>query len=410
MEAPRIPDDSSPVLLAFAPGVWGWPDFAGSPRYHLWTLAGMGWRVLYVEPPTRLRPAGRLWRAPDRAFAVLSPGRVAPFAARAAKRDRLAEAWRGLAGRQLARRALAALQSLGWKPDAYWLGAPWHSTVLEALPAGPPAVAHVYDELSLSPLLDEARSARLWRWERELLRSCASAFCSSRPQCDRREGVAERVVHLPNGVPRHFLHGASAPRPVPESARAALQRLEAMPRPRYGYAGVADLRLDPEMFRALLRMDREGSIAFLGKRDPSLDAAFASEIALHPRAAFFGDLPHDALPPLLRACDALLIGHRRMPFTDAMMPEKLCEYLATGRPVASVGLPEVAHAMRTSLAPPRLRVADEPEAWAREAFEAAGELDLRPDLQADRIAYAAEHTWDILGAKADRALRLLIGG
>lgn len=398
--------EDSPVILAFAPGAWRWPNIAGSTRYHLWNLAGLGWRVVYVEPPTKMRFATKVWSAPGRDFRVLSSGWTPPFGVRGAKSPAVGEKWRRKTAKSLAAAGIRACDSLRWKPDVYWFGAPWHGAILDALPPGPAAVNHVYDELCESPVLSDQQRSMLWSWERDLVSRCDLVLCSSQPQLDRRRDVADKAILLENAVKDSFYYHPGKAYQVTDAGRPFLKRMSAIPQPRVVYGGVADLRLNPELFRAVLRLLPEAHLVFLGTVDDSLDADFAAEMRKDPRVHLFGDVPYDVFPALYRMADVLVIGHKRMPFTEAMYPEKFNEYLAVGKPIVSVKLPEVARVVREHQAAGIVRLADTPEAFAAAVSQAIGESLSGDDRAAHkRVAVAQGKSWSDAADKADRHLR-----
>ncbi|MCB2156001.1 hypothetical protein KQI84_14060 [bacterium] len=393
--------NSGPCILAFAPGTWRWPEVCGSTRYHLWTLAGMGWRVLYVEPPVKFHTIGKTWKAPDRDFVVLTPGRIMPFGVRGIKNDQMAEKWRSVTSSQLASRAQRALKSLKWSPHVYWFGAPWHSEIIQHLPPGPVPVTHVYDDLSQSPIFNAMQREILWRWERELLRACNVALCSSMPQMEKREDIARRTFLLENAVKDSFIYQFK-PYDLDEKTRKIAARIDRLTPPRFVYGGVADLRLEPEFFRTILENLPTGNVIFLGRKEDSLDPALAADIEGNPRMHCLGEIPYSSYPGLYRMADVLLIPHKRMPFTDAMFPEKLIEYLATGRPVVSVGLPEVGRIAREAPYEGILRVADSPWEYLAAATVAMNDKDEIHEEK--RVEIARNHTWSVAGERAHREL------
>ncbi len=398
--------DSSPSIIAFAPGTWRWPDVYGSTRYHLWTLAEMGWRVLYVEPPVKVNLFSKTWSAPDRDFHVLSPGRVVPFAVRKVPNQKSGEAWRQRTSKALAARALESAKKLGLSFDVCWFGAPWHSAIHAALPEGFAGVCHVYDELALSPALEQPHRSLLWDWESELVTACHLSLCSSMPQFERRTKTARRCVLLENGVRDEWLDAEHPPR-LSAADAAVLERVRAMPRPIMLYTGVVDHRLDMRCFDAALTQNPEGSLVFGGHLDDSRNAAFFEEHDGDERVHSTGRVSPDVLLALCREADVLLIGHRRTPFTDAMLPEKLNEYLATGKPVVSIDLPEVARVAGESELPNAIRLASSPAEFGAEVREAC--IMDEPELAAERMRLASQRTWRTAAALADAELRALLG-
>jgi hypothetical protein len=400
------PGPRRPAIVAFAPGTWRWPEVYGSTRYHLWTLAGMGWPVLYVEPPNALRLSTSMWTAPDRPFHALSPGRVAPFAVSQIPGERIGENWRQVTGRQLWGRALEAVAQLRLGVGAYWFGAPWHSCLADLIERKDALrIVHVYDELSASPILSPVQSATLWGWERELLRGAHLALCSSLPQMSRRSGIAARTVLLENGVADGHL---ADPLP-PADARAAdlIAKAQAAPHPRIMYGGVADLRLDPALFELLAASCRPGSLLFAGSMDDSFPSDAKRRLARSPQVRMLGPVPYSAYPHLYREADVLVIGHLRNEFTESMLPEKLTEYLASGKPIVSVALPEVKRVCR-GLPPGAVRIAHTHGEFLEAVAEAAQDTD--PALAAARRSAAGTRTWSALGQRLQHEIETAMRG
>src|SRR5690606_22529372 len=134
-----------------------------------------------------------------------------------------------------------------------------------------------------------------------------------------------------NAVRDDFLRCPVPEFPAPE--REVLDALRKKPRPRVVYTGVADHRLDPKLFEEILKINEVASLNFLGIATDEFRRDF------HPSrpdaVAFFGSIGYSAIPALLREGDVAVIAHHRTPFTDAMFPEKLNEYLSSGLPVVS---------------------------------------------------------------------------
>lgn len=100
-----------------------------------------------------------------------------------------------------------------------------------------------------------------------------------------------------------------------------------------------------------------------------------------------GHVPHERLRELVRQADALLLPYSLNRYTEAVMPAKTYECLATGLPVVATPLPELAadFAGEMRFVPPG-------EEWAP-AVEAALREDT-PAARARRIALARENTWE----------------
>ncbi len=390
-------------IIAFAPGGWAYPEFAGSPRYHLWGLAGMGWKVLYVEPPKKLQLLTRMWKAPDREFHVLTPARVAPFGVRAVPNEKTGDAWRTKTAEGLVTRAQEAAKSLNMKPSLWWFGAPWHSAIAKLAPENVVKVAHIYDELSASPALEPHQRTLLWDWERELLRMMDTTICSSEPQMDRRVRIAPRLVMIENAVSEEHL--PENRKPPTQAATVLAAKVSRLPSPRLMYGGTVDLRLDEQMFTLLATSFQNGSLIFAGHYDDNFPERARKMFNAMPNVHFLGDVPYSAFPWIYSHADALLLAHKRMEFTNGMYPEKINEYLASGKPIVSVSLPEIGRLSREMTHPDVIRVADTPADFIEACRTAVEDKD--PEVAACRVDLARAHLWGQGAERLDRELMRL---
>jgi len=387
-------------IVALAAGTWRWPEVFGSPRYHLWTLAASGWPVIYVEPVRSPIRQGKIWSAPDRPFHVVTPSVGIPFGLRLTPNLHSARAWRTVANWSLARAAAKAAKRLKLQPQHIWLGSPWHQAqqVRAATGAGGKSVLHIYDELAHSPLLAMWQRELLTSWEADAMDDADATLCSSQSQFEDRQAIGRTVVHLPNGIPDSFLDPPSSA-PVP-----MLERLRSLPRPRYVYSGVADLRLDHAYFTALVRCVRVagGSVIFLGNVDRNRSPEIASLLASGGPVHSFGSVPHSHLPALLAESDCCLHAHVSSPFTDGMAPEKINEYLAAGKPIVARRTRELGLRFGSPDAE-MIHLTDTPEAFA-EASLAAAMAPTDPTVVARRRAEAARYTWTAVSRQLVKVL------
>lgn len=81
-----------------------------------------------------------------------------------------------------------------------------------------------------------------------------------------------------------------------------------------------------------------------------------------PNVCFYGYVPYEHLPPLLRLFDVALLPFRINPVTDVTNPVKLYEYLASGLPVVATRMQELERIAAAGTAP-GLRLASDAEAF-----------------------------------------------
>ncbi|HVU26042.1 MAG TPA: glycosyltransferase [Opitutus sp.] len=119
--------------------------------------------------------------------------------------------------------------------------------------------------------------------------------------------------------------------------------------------------------------------------------------AFPPNVELAGPQPHERLREFVRTADGLLLPYALNDYTRAVLPAKIYECLATGRPIVAAPLPELAEFSA------HLRFAAGPEEWAT-AVEAALAADTPAGREA-RIALARANTWESRYAR----IRALLG-
>ena len=364
------------TILAFGPGAWpdGW--VWGSPRYHLHGLAERGARVVYIEPPQgrwrqrALRSAARrsqagprghqgppIHSAPDRGrlrafwpglpLWVYSPKTPWFFHPRIPLPAAALRRWNVWALRRLAQEVRAALALAGFRdferPDLLWLGAYSHAPLLNIIPHEYSACL-IYDDLPRSPAWGRGGARIVAQLETELIRNVNLAAFTSMPLYESRREQCRKALLLENAVSEQFFDEQLPISPPTASGRtdSLLNRISLLPRPRIGYVGALNLRMDLDILGALIAgaPRRDWSLVFAGPLD-SLYCKGLRKLRSLPGAVFPGPVAPMEVPQLLRLFDVLILPHAINDFTRAMFPEKLPEYLATGRPIVSTPLPEV---------------------------------------------------------------------
>ncbi|MDX6555037.1 MAG: hypothetical protein QOD86_1232 [Miltoncostaeaceae bacterium] len=114
--------------------------------------------------------------------------------------------------------------------------------------------------------------------------------------------------------------------------------LARIPRPRLGYTGPVDDRLDAGLLAAVARRHPEASVVVIGGVAPGHALGPLAGMAnVHVLAA----IPHVAMPAHVAALDVGLMPYRRTGQTEVGFPMKALEYLAAGLPCVAIDLPEL---------------------------------------------------------------------
>jgi glycosyltransferase involved in cell wall biosynthesis len=135
----------------------------------------------------------------------------------------------------------------------------------------------------------------------------------------------------PNGSPQKGSAAATAP--ANDLASDLFARL---PRPIIGYVGGIHRFFDAEMLAAMARARPEWSWVLVGPLQTS-----PRELKRIPNVHLLGPKPHEELPYFIRHFDVGIVPYLSTNYTATVVPTKINEYLAMGKPVVSTDLPEV---------------------------------------------------------------------
>jgi len=176
----------------------------------------------------------------------------------------------------------------------------------------------------------KAAPRQLVQRENALLRVANVVFASG-PSLYETRRSRHRNVHLfPSSVDRaHFARGGDVALTHPE--------LKTLARPRLGYFGVLDERLDLELLRAIAQARPEWELCMVGpllKIDPST-------LPRLPNIHYFGLRHYDELPPFLAGWDIAMLPFAHNDATRFISPTKTLEYMAAGRAIVSTSIGDV---------------------------------------------------------------------
>lgn len=178
--------------------------------------------------------------------------------------------------------------------------------------------------------------------------------------------------------------------------RTAHARLAGIPKPRAGFFGLIDARLDERLIAEVAERMPDFSFVLSGPIELQLET-----LARQPNVHFTGPIPYRELPSLVAALDVLFIPYSVGELGDTLSPLKLKEYLVTGKPIVSTPISEA------RLRAPHVVTAASPEEWIRALRSALTE---DPDTRRRAILPAMEaESWaakarTLLGVCASAAL------
>jgi UDP-galactopyranose mutase len=198
-----------------------------------------------------------------------------------------------------------------------------------------PFSRHLESACTVYDCMDELANFRfappeLLGLERELLASAEVVFTGGYSLYEAKKGLHPNIHPFPSSVDRAHFGQARAIDAVPDDQGS-------LPRPRFGFYGVIDERMDLEMIAALADAHPEWSIVMVGpvvKIDPA-DLPHRSNIH------YLGNKQYEELPVYLGGWDVALMPFAINDSTKFISPTKTPEYLAGGRPVVSTPITDV---------------------------------------------------------------------
>lgn len=303
-----------PALIAFSHLRW---DFVYQRPQHLLTRLAAQRRVIFIEEPVHHEGAGRSWNrhVPHPQVLVCRPH--TPLRSG------------GFSDEQFP--ALHSLiQQLVREEDLedylLWFYTPMALPLAQGL--RPQAI--VYDCMDeLSAFLRAPR--QLLQREAELLR-CADVVFTGGPSLYRAKKDRHPHVHcFPSSVDAN--HFGQARTSVSEAADQS-----GLPRPRLGFFGVIDERMDLPLLDALARARPDWQIILVGpvvKIDPA-------HLPRHANVHYFGQRSYAQLPSYLAGWDVCLLPFARNDATRFISPTKTLEYMAAERMIVSTPITDVA--------------------------------------------------------------------
>ena len=222
---------------------------------------------------------------------------------------------RAFNARSVTRTVSAMMASLGMDAPIFVTTVPNASEYQELL-HGRKVVYYCVDDFSLWPGLD-ADMVREMEARLIARADCLIAVSDTLFQRLSRSGKPTRL--LTHGVDLEMFSTAAV---------SELPCLSNIPKPRVGFFGLIDGRMDWELLIPLAKRMPEVSFVFAGPVDAS-----AGELPRVENMHFVGRVAYRKLPEFVAGLESLMLPYRTGALAEALSPLKLKEYLATGRPI-----------------------------------------------------------------------------
>ena len=218
------------------------------------------------------------------------------------------------------------LSRLGILRPVLWYYTP-HALEFSAHLVGDPVIYDCMDELSAFAGADPA----LPELEAALMARASLVFTGGYSLFEAKRARHSAVHAFPSGVDVAHFRPARCPLPEPSAAQA-------IPRPRAGFYGVLDERLDRQLLGAVASLRPGVQFVLVGPLAKLDEAELPQAANLH----YLGPAPYAELPNHLAHWDVALMPFAINAATRFISPTKTPEYLAAGRPVVSTRIVDVA--------------------------------------------------------------------
>jgi UDP-galactopyranose mutase len=226
--------------------------------------------------------------------------------------------------------------------------------------------------------------------EQKLFRCADLVFTGGQSLYEAKRAHHPHVHAFPSSIDAGHFRKARNPAHEPHDQAA-------VPRPRMGFFGVLDERLDLELLRAIAVARPDWHFVMIGpvvKIDPA-DLPQAENIH------YLGNKSYEQLPDYLAGWDVALILFAKNESTRFISPTKTPEYLAAGKPVVSTSIHDIVHPYGDA---GLVRIADSPDDFVAAIDEA---LKSRPQGWLGAVdQFLSTNSWD---STWDRMWALVLG-
>ncbi|MGQ9609144.1 MAG: glycosyltransferase [bacterium] len=168
--------------------------------------------------------------------------------------------------------------------------------------------------------------------EKRLLETANCVIACSASLANAKQKLNKNTFYVPHGVDWELFRSAF------EKDLSIPDDIAKINKPIIGFYGyISEEWIDLSLLKGIARMRPDWSIVLIGK-----SALDLTELAALKNIHFLGVKPFEELPRYTKAFDVAIIPFNINKLTLNSNPLKLLEYLAAGKPVVSVDIPEVA--------------------------------------------------------------------
>ena len=264
-----------------------------------------------------------------------------------------------------------AVRGLGFTRTISWFVVPHAGSLARAFHEAA-VIYYCIDDYAALPDVDGPLVANM---DARLARDADQVFVASSRLLEEKRQLNSTTMLAPHGVDVALFQKASDPQlPIPDAARA-------LAHPIIGFFGLIEAWIDLDLIGDLAERRPDWTFLMVGRV-----AVDTGRLKGMPNIRFVGPQPYRSLPNWAKTFDVAIIPYRSTRQVLNSAPLKLREYLATGKPVVAVPLPDIERFAGL------VRTAHGTEEFMREI-----EVALRSDSASDRarrMDATATMTWD----------------
>ena len=269
-----------------------------------------GWLLVF----RKLRSYAKYFRKPEPNFYVLTPITIPSFKSKLFQSVNRKMLWLQIS---------ICARIIGIRNPIYFVSSPSFGILHEKLRGS--AVIYYYSDLYTThrEVIHKAETEYLDSKIREV---SVLVYGASTEICRRIAEVDKRIRYLPHAVDlQHFQEAPKDPDPF-----------SGIPRPIIGYYGQLNVGNDWDILKYCAQERPKYSFVFIGKKFIDL-----KEFEQRPNVYFFDKVPYMEIPRYGSHFDVAIMFWVLSEWIFHCSPLKLYEYLALGKPVVSVDIPEV---------------------------------------------------------------------
>ena len=220
------------------------------------------------------------------------------------------------------------LSNLEFSNYILWIGTPIAAPFLDIFN---PSVL-IYNPVDRYSAFSFVDSEKIINYERNIASRADAIICTSDAIKKDLEPYNSNCFTVTHGVDVNHFHSAVHNSSVPED-------MKNIPGPIIGYFGGLSERVNWNLLHDVAIRYADASLVLIGKKSPGINGML--QLKRQSNVHFLGYKDYKVLPNYLKQFTVCLIPYIINDLLLAVDPVKLREYLAVGKPVVSVDLPEV---------------------------------------------------------------------